>query len=148
MNTVRRYDAHFRRKRKLQWSVSTWIPAASTRRPTSTNSVTRVLNSLLIYWNVCFVELLDVESCTMSVCISRPPTLLDFVDHVVGNQPDLEMESASDWYLKSLMFHRFWSVDDSQIHTQYSALRSIVVTNYEETIKVFIRRYFLSCCYQ
>jgi len=62
--------------------------------------------------------------------------LLDFVDHVVGNQPDLEMESASDWYLKSLMFHRFWSVDDSQIHTQYSALRSIVVTNYEETIKM------------
>ena len=36
------------------------------------------------------------------------------------------------------MFHRFWSVDDSQIHTQYSALRSIVVTNYEETIKVSI----------
>ena len=39
-------------------------------------------------------------------------------------------------YTKNLMFHRFWSVDDSQIHTQYSALRSIVVTNYEETIKV------------
>lgn len=35
------------------------------------------------------------------------------------------------------MFHRFWSVDDTQIHTEYSALRSIVVTNYEETIKVF-----------
>ena len=34
------------------------------------------------------------------------------------------------------MFHRFWSVDDSQIHTDYSALRSIVVTNYEETIKM------------
>ena len=34
------------------------------------------------------------------------------------------------------MFHRFWSVDDSQIHTEYSALRSIVVTNYEETIKL------------
>jgi len=34
------------------------------------------------------------------------------------------------------MFHRFWSVDDSQIHTQYSALRSIVVANWEETIKV------------
>ena len=46
------------------------------------------------------------------------------------------MESASDWYQKNLMFHRFWSVDDSQIHTQYSALRSIVVTNYEETIKM------------
>ena len=35
-----------------------------------------------------------------------------------------------------MMFHRFWSVDDSQIHTDYSALRSIVVTNYEETIKM------------
>jgi 4-hydroxyphenylpyruvate dioxygenase len=41
-------------------------------------------------------------------------------------------------YEKNLMFHRFWSVDDSQIHTQYSALRSIVMTNWEETIKVWI----------
>lgn len=65
-----------------------------------------------------------------------PPCQLGFVDHVVGNQPDLQMESAVEWYTKCLMFHRFWSVDDSQIHTQYSALRSIVVTNYEETIKM------------
>ena len=34
------------------------------------------------------------------------------------------------------MFHRFWSIDDKQLTTEYSALRSIVVTNYEETIKV------------
>ncbi len=34
------------------------------------------------------------------------------------------------------MFHRFWSVDDSQVHTQYSALRSIVMANWEETIKM------------
>lgn len=34
------------------------------------------------------------------------------------------------------MFHRFWSVDDQQVHTEYSALRSIVVTNFEETIKM------------
>ena len=40
------------------------------------------------------------------------------------------------WYERNLLFHRFWSVDDSQIHTDYSALRSIVVTNYEETIKM------------
>lgn len=39
-------------------------------------------------------------------------------------------------YQACLMFHRFWSIDDKQIHTQYSALRSIVVTNYEETIKM------------
>ena len=34
------------------------------------------------------------------------------------------------------MFHRFWSIADKQIHTDYSSLRSIVVTNYEETIKM------------
>lgn len=65
-----------------------------------------------------------------------PKINLNFIDHVVGNQPDHEMESVAEWYVKNLMFHRFWSVDDSQIHTDYSALRSIVVTNYEETVKM------------
>lgn len=65
-----------------------------------------------------------------------PPGGLQFIDHVVGNQPDLQMTPVAESYEKNLMFHRFWSVDDSQIHTEYSALRSIVVTNYEETIKM------------
>ncbi|XP_041865187.1 4-hydroxyphenylpyruvate dioxygenase [Melanotaenia boesemani] len=65
-----------------------------------------------------------------------PPAGLSFIDHIVGNQPDDEMVPISDWYQRCLMFHRFWSIDDKQIHTQYSALRSIVVTNYEETIKM------------
>lgn len=39
-------------------------------------------------------------------------------------------------YERNLMFHRFWSVDDKQLHTEFSALRSIVITNYEETIKM------------
>ncbi|OQV21698.1 4-hydroxyphenylpyruvate dioxygenase [Hypsibius exemplaris] len=65
-----------------------------------------------------------------------PEGKLDFIDHVVGNQPDGEMESTAEWYEKVLQFHRFWSVDDSQIHTQYSSLRSIVVANYEENIKM------------
>lgn len=65
-----------------------------------------------------------------------PKINLNFIDHCVGNQPDREMEGAAEWYVRCLMFHRFWSVDDSQIHTEYSALRSIVVTNYEETVKM------------
>ncbi|KAK7172505.1 hypothetical protein R3I93_002575 [Phoxinus phoxinus] len=65
-----------------------------------------------------------------------PPGHLNFIDHVVGNQPDDKMVPVSDWYQKCLLFHRFWSIDDKQIHTEYSALRSIVVTNYEETIKM------------
>lgn len=65
-----------------------------------------------------------------------PPAKLNFIDHVVGNQPDLQMESVAAWYERILQFHRFWSVDDSQIHTEYSALRSIVMANYEETVKM------------
>ncbi|XP_033748204.1 4-hydroxyphenylpyruvate dioxygenase-like [Pecten maximus] len=65
-----------------------------------------------------------------------PKTGLKFIDHLVGNQPEEDMVSVAEWYERNLMFHRFWSVDDKQVHTEYSALRSIVVTNYEETIKL------------
>ncbi|XP_017779322.1 PREDICTED: 4-hydroxyphenylpyruvate dioxygenase [Nicrophorus vespilloides] len=65
-----------------------------------------------------------------------PPGKLDFIDHVVGNQPDMCMESVAKWYEDVLQFHRFWSVDDSQVHTEYSALRSIVMSNYEENVKM------------
>lgn len=65
-----------------------------------------------------------------------PAAKLDFIDHVVGNQPDLQMESVAAWYERILQFHRFWSVDDSQIHTEYSSLRSIVMANYEENVKM------------
>jgi len=64
-----------------------------------------------------------------------PPGLL-FVDHVVGNQPDLKMNEVVEWYEKVLDFHRFWSVDDSQIHTEYSALRSVVVTDFDRKVKM------------
>lgn len=65
-----------------------------------------------------------------------PPTVLDFIDHVVGNQPDLEMTPIVEWYEKILGFHRFWTVDDKMIHTEYSSLRSIVVTDPEEKVKM------------
>nr|DBA34169.1 TPA: hypothetical protein GDO54_001756 [Pyxicephalus adspersus] len=70
------------------------------------------------------------------VLASLPSGCLRFIDHIVGNQPDNDMVSVVDWYQNCLLFHRFWSVDDKQVHTAYSALRSIVVTNYEETIKM------------
>ncbi|GAB1859810.1 4-hydroxyphenylpyruvate dioxygenase [Camponotus japonicus] len=65
-----------------------------------------------------------------------PQSHLNFVDHVVGNQPDKQMESVAKWYEECLQFHRFWSIDDKQLHTEYSALRSIVMTNWEETVKM------------
>lgn len=53
---------------------------------------------------------------------SLPSPRLDFIDHIVGNQADLEMEPVCAWYEKMLDFHRFWSVDDKQMSTQYSGM--------------------------
>jgi len=58
------------------------------------------------------------------------------IDHIVANQPDDNMTDVVEWYEKTLQFHRFWSVDDKQINTEYSSLRSVVVANYDETIKM------------
>ncbi|XP_076288742.1 4-hydroxyphenylpyruvate dioxygenase [Lasioglossum baleicum] len=65
-----------------------------------------------------------------------PKVGLNFVDHIVGNQPEKQMEPVAKWYEECLQFHRFWSVDDTQLHTEFSALRSIVMTNWEETVKM------------
>lgn len=65
-----------------------------------------------------------------------PPGNLNFIDHIVSNHGDGKMEPTAKWYEDVLQFHRFWSVDDKMIHTEYSALRSIVVANYEETVKL------------
>ncbi|XP_076816156.1 4-hydroxyphenylpyruvate dioxygenase-like isoform X2 [Clavelina lepadiformis] len=61
---------------------------------------------------------------------------LQFIDHVVGNQPDRGMDPTAKWYEDNLLFHKFWSIDDDLIHTEYSSLRSVVVTNFQETIKM------------
>jgi len=65
-----------------------------------------------------------------------PDTQLEELDHIVGNQPDLEMSPVEEWYKKMLGFHRFWSVDDSMMHTDYSALRSTVMADESEVIKM------------
>lgn len=46
------------------------------------------------------------------------------------------MEPVTAWYEKMLDFHRFWSVDDTMMHTEYSALRSTVVADFDENIKM------------
>eukprot|EP00013_Stygamoeba_regulata_P020393 CAMPEP_0177655840 /NCGR_PEP_ID=MMETSP0447-20121125/15207_1 /TAXON_ID=0 /ORGANISM="Stygamoeba regulata, Strain BSH-02190019" /LENGTH=383 /DNA_ID=CAMNT_0019159837 /DNA_START=104 /DNA_END=1255 /DNA_ORIENTATION=+ len=66
----------------------------------------------------------------------RPSPGLLKIDHIVGNQPLEEMEPVVSWYEKCLGFHRFWSVDDTMIHTEYSSLKSIVVTDFHESIKM------------
>ena len=42
-----------------------------------------------------------------------------FIDHIVGNHNVGDMEPTVQWFEKILDFHRFWSIDDSVIHTEY-----------------------------
>lgn len=65
-----------------------------------------------------------------------PETVLLETDHVVGNMPDKGMLPVVEWYEKALGFHRFWTVDDKIIHTEYSSLRSTVMTDRDENIKM------------
>jgi len=63
------------------------------------------------------------------------PELL-YIDHVVGNQQDGEMEPVSQWYEQILDFHRFFTVDDKLFHESLSSLRSTVMADYDEVIKM------------
>eukprot|EP00667_Euglena_gracilis_P010967 EG_transcript_11176 len=65
-----------------------------------------------------------------------PSPGLDVIDHVVSNQENNQMEPVAQWYVDKFGFHRFWSVDDKQICTEYSSLRSIVVADPSEVIKM------------
>ena len=65
-----------------------------------------------------------------------PSIGLQVIDHCVGNQDWNEMDAACDYYEKTLGFHRFWSVDDKDICTDYSALKSVVMASHDEKIKM------------
>ena len=64
------------------------------------------------------------------------PTGLLLIDHVVGNQDDNEMEKVVKFYESIFGFHRLWTVDDKDISTEYTSLRSVVVSNDEESVKM------------
>ncbi|EYE95178.1 4-hydroxyphenylpyruvate dioxygenase family protein [Aspergillus ruber CBS 135680] len=65
-----------------------------------------------------------------------PGVFLKRIDHCVGNQDWDEMEEICEYYEKALGFHRFWSVDDSQVCTEFSALKSIVMASPNEIVKM------------
>ncbi|KAL3314873.1 hypothetical protein Ciccas_006496 [Cichlidogyrus casuarinus] len=65
-----------------------------------------------------------------------PSPGINFIDHVVGNQPVDEMEPVAEFYTKVFQFHRFWSVDHKQIFTEYSSLNSVVMSDFDETVKM------------
>ncbi|MCX6294551.1 MAG: 4-hydroxyphenylpyruvate dioxygenase [Bacteroidetes bacterium] len=60
---------------------------------------------------------------------------LKFIDHMVGNVGWGEMNQTVKWYEDVMGFVNFLSFDDKQIHTEYSALMSKVMSNGNGRIK-------------
>jgi len=66
----------------------------------------------------------------------NPPNAgLKFIDHMVGNVGWGEMDVWVKWYEEVMGFVNFLSFDDKQIHTEYSALMSKVMSNGNGRIK-------------
>jgi len=64
-----------------------------------------------------------------------PGAGLKFIDHMVGNVGWGEMNTWVKWYEEVMGFVNFLSFDDKQIHTEYSALMSKVMSNGNGRIK-------------
>ncbi len=60
---------------------------------------------------------------------------LKYIDHMVGNVGWNEMNIWVKWYEDVMGFENFLSFDDKQIHTEYSALMSKVMSNGNGRIK-------------
>lgn len=63
------------------------------------------------------------------------PVGLKYIDHMVGNVRWGEMNTWVKWYEDVMGFVNFLSFDDKQIHTEYSALMSKVMSNGNGRIK-------------
>jgi len=60
---------------------------------------------------------------------------LKYIDHMVGNVGWGQMDVWVKWYEEVMGFENFLSFDDKQIHTEYSALMSKVMSNGNGRIK-------------
>ncbi len=63
------------------------------------------------------------------------PVGLKYIDHMVGNVGWNQMNVWVKWYEDVMGFENFLSFDDKQIHTEYSALMSKVMSNGNGRIK-------------
>lgn len=82
-----------------------------------------------------FVERTNYKGAFMPGFVSRPHVYkvdgvgLKYIDHCVGNTDWGRMNEVVKWYEDIMGFTNILSFDDKQIHTEYSALMSKVMSN-------------------
>ena len=90
-----------------------------------------------------FIERKDYKGVFLPSFAPKPHTngssrrpMLAAIDHIVGNVSWNEMQKWVKFYHDVFDFHQFQSFDDKDISTEYTALRSVVVANASERIKM------------
>ncbi|KAI6178401.1 putative protein C31H2.4 [Aphelenchoides besseyi] len=78
-----------------------------------------------------FVRIPPIEFCSLQSVI---PVLS--IDHVVENHEEGTLDTITDWYNEVFRMHRFWSVDEKVVHTEYSALKAYLVANKKENVQI------------
>ena len=68
--------------------------------------------------------------------IERQPTGVKRIDHIVGNVNWNQMEPTVNFYHEVFGFEKFIEFSENDIATQYSALKSQVVRNYNSKVKM------------
>jgi 4-hydroxyphenylpyruvate dioxygenase len=131
---------------KSAWEYTTSQGATSFQEPTTRSDEHGevVTAAIRTYGDTVhtFIQRADYEGPFMPGYVEIEPIVrqesvgLRLVDHVVGNQPDNEMEKVAGFYQEVFGFKRLWTVDDEDVSTEFSALRSIVVSDDEEIIKM------------
>ncbi|CAB3400038.1 unnamed protein product [Caenorhabditis bovis] len=58
------------------------------------------------------------------------------MDHVVQNYPIGEMESAAEWYNKTMGLKRFWSIDDKIATSEFSAMSAWLLVNEDHSVQM------------
>ncbi len=130
---------------KLAWEETTKRGAKSYMEPTTEEDENgKVIRSGIYTYGETvhlFVERKDYKGSFLPgfrkwECDYNPESVgLKFIDHMVGNVGWNEMNTWVKWYEDVMGFVNFLSFDDKQIHTEYSALMSKVMSNGNGRIK-------------
>ena len=68
------------------------------------------------------------------------PIGLTEIDHIVVNLPQGNMERIAKLFEQKLGFHRFWSADNTEICTEYTALNTVALTDENERVKFVLNQ--------
>jgi len=63
---------------------------------------------------------------------------LNFIDHIACSQPIGDMKPTIAWYEKMLNFHSYVTGDEEMLMSEYSSVRSVVMTDNDRTVHLNI----------